>query len=82
MIIDLILNIIYSVFMRLVDGHEPLRFNVDSSVYESVHDFMAFIFFVLPIRGLIPIINTIFAIIVFRAFISFIKTIWELLPIV
>lgn len=82
MIIDFILGIIYNVFMHFVGGYDPLRFNIDSSVYESVHDFMAFIFFILPIQGFIPIIDTIFYIIVFRAIVSFIKTLWDLLPVV
>lgn len=81
MIINFILDIIYNIFMFFVDGYDPLRFNIDSSVYEAVHDFLSFIFFILPIRGLLPIIDIIFAIIFFRALISFIKTLWDVLPV-
>lgn len=81
MITDFIFGVVYNLFMFLVDGKEPLRFNVDSSVYEFVKDFIAFIFYILPIQGLKPIITIIVSIIVFRVTVSVIKTIWNLLPI-
>lgn len=77
MITELVINLIYNAFMFIVRGHEPLRFNVDSSVY----DFMAFIFFIIPVHGLRVLLSTIVSIIVFRALISFIKTVWDLLPL-
>ncbi len=81
MISDFILGLIYKIFMFAVKGKDPLRFNVDSSVYEYVKDFVAFIFYILPIHGLKPIFTIIVAIIAFRVVISVIKTIWNLLPI-
>lgn len=81
MITDFIIQLIFKIFMFFVDGKEPLRFNIDSSVYEYIKDFVAFIFYILPIEGLKPIFSIIVSIIVFRITISVIKTIWNLVPI-
>lgn len=80
MISDLIVSLIYNIFMFIVNGREPLRFNIESSVYEFIHDFMAFLFFILPIGGLKRIFSIIVSIIVFRIIIAIVKTIWDLLP--
>lgn len=81
MITGYIIDLIYKAFMFLIGGHEPLRFNVDSSVYEFIHDFIAFVFFILPVNGLSVIFSIIVAVIIFRSVDSFIKTIWDLLPL-
>lgn len=81
MISDAILELVYKIFMFAVHGKDPLRFNINSSVYEYVHDFVAFIFFILPIHGLRPIFTIIVAIIGFRIIVAVIKTFWDLLPI-
>ena len=81
MITGFIIDLIYNAFMFLIGGHEPLRFNVDSSVYEFIGDFVAFIFFILPIDGLSIIFSIIVAVTIFRSVVSFIKTIWDLLPL-
>lgn len=80
MITDCIINMIYNAFMYLLGSHEPLRFNIESTVYESIHDFLAFLFFILPINGLKVIFVIIVSVIYFRVVISVIKTVWELLP--
>lgn len=80
MITGFFIDLIYDAFMLLIGGHEPLRFNIDSSVYEFIHDFVAFVFFIIPINGLSVIFSIIVAIIIFRTVVSFIKTIWDLLP--
>lgn len=81
MITDFIIGLVFKIFMFFVDGKEPLRFNIDSSVYDYVKDFVAFIFYILPIEGIKPIIQIIISIILFRITVSVIKTLWQLLPI-
>ena len=80
MVVDYLLYLIYKAFKFVVGNHEPLRFNIDSSVYEVIHDFIAFIFFILPIDGLKVIFSIILMIIGFRIFVSLVKTLWDLLP--
>ena len=74
MITDTIIGLIYNVFMYLFGAHEPLRFNISTTVYEFIHDFVAFIFFILPMKGLQVIFSIIVAVILFRIVISIIKT--------
>jgi hypothetical protein len=81
MIGDAAVNLFYKIFMSFFGGYEPLRFNVDSSVYEAVTNFLSFIFYILPIEGLKPIITLVIAITVFRIIVSVVKTLWDLLPI-
>lgn len=80
MVVDYLISLIYKAFKFAVGNHQPLRFNIDSSVYEVIHDFVAFIFFILPINGLKPIFTIVLAIIGFRIFVSVVKTLWDLLP--
>lgn len=80
MIINAIMDLIYKAFMFLFGDCEPLRFNVSSTVYGFIHDFMAFIFFILPMEGLQTIFGIIVSIILFRVIVSLVKTLWDLLP--
>lgn len=82
MVIDAVIGLIYNVFMYLFGAHEPLRFNISTTVYEFIHDFVAFIFFILPMNGLQVIFSIIVAVIMFRITVAVIKTIWDLLPVV
>lgn len=81
MITDACINLIYNIFMALLGSYEPLTFNFDSSVYGTISNFLAFIFYILPIDGLVPIVVIVIGITVFRIVISVIKTVWDLLPI-
>lgn len=80
MISDSIIDLIYNAFMYLFGAYKPLRFNISTTVYEFIHDFMAFLFFILPMKGLQVIFGIIVAIILFRIAVSLVKTLWDLLP--
>lgn len=81
MITDIIINLIYDIFMFFLGGFEPLTFNIDTTVFRTFSDFLAFIFYILPIDGLLPIVTIFTGLMLFRIIISVIKTIWDLLPI-
>ncbi|MEE0918770.1 MAG: hypothetical protein U0L56_01900 [Lachnospiraceae bacterium] len=81
MITDMIINIIYKCFMFVLGGYTPLTFNIDVTFYRAISDFISFIFYIIPIDGLKPMITFIVAITVFRIVVSVIKTIWDLLPL-
>ena len=81
MISDAVINLVYRIFMSLVDGYEPLDFNIDTTFFDTVTDFFAFIFYILPINDLKPIIGIIVALMGFRIIVVVIKTIWDLLPV-
>ena len=81
MITDYIIDLIYKIFMFFLSGHEPLDFNIDINFVDTITDFLGFIFYVIPINGLAPIISIIVTITAFRILIAVIKTLWDLLPI-
>lgn len=80
MITDAIIGIAYNIFMFLFGGFQPLHFNFDIKLVDTVKDFLAFIFFILPMDGLLDIVPVIIIIVLFRILISFIKTVWDLIP--
>lgn len=81
MITDALINLIYNVFMFFLGGYEPLHFNLDTTIFRTFSDFFAFLFYILPIKELLPIVTIIVSIMIFRIIISVVKTIWDLLPI-
>lgn len=81
MITDAIINLIYDAFMFFLGAYEPLQFNMDTTVFRTLSDFLAFIFYIIPMYGLKPMVIIIIGIIGFRIVISVIKTIWDLLPL-
>ena len=81
MITDAMINSVYDVFMSFLGGFEPLHFNIDTSIFQTLSDFLAFIFYILPIDGLVPIVTIFAGLMMFRIVISVIKTVWDLLPI-
>lgn len=81
MITDSVISLAYDIFMFFLGGYEPLTFNIDTTVFRTFTDFLAFIFYILPVGGLMPIVTIFMGIMMFRIVISVIKTIWDLLPI-
>lgn len=81
MITDIFVTLIYDLFMFFLGGYEPLHFNIDTTVFRTFTDFLAFIFYILPINGLLPIVTIVVGITMFRVIVSLIKTVWDLLPI-
>ena len=81
MITDIFVTLIYDLFMFFLGGYEPLHFNIDTTVFKTFSDFLAFIFYILPINGLLPIVTIVVGITMFRVIIRVIKTIWGVLPI-
>lgn len=81
MIADFIINVLYNAFMFVLGGFQPFHFNFDATILQTFSDFLAFIFYILPISGLLPIVVIIISLMGFRIIISIIKTIWDLIPL-
>ena len=81
MVLDAVIDIIYRIFMHFLGGYEPLSIDIDVSFFDTLTDFFAFIFYVLPIDGLKPIVGIIIALMGFRLIIVIFKTIWDVLPV-
>ncbi len=69
------------IFMSFLGTNEPIEFNIDTTVFKTISDFLAFIFYILPIDGLLSIVSIFIGLMIFRIIISVVKTIWDLLPI-
>ena len=80
MISDLAINLIYEAFMFAMGGYQPLHFNFELTLVDTVEDFLSFIFFILPIKSMLNVLPIIIAVIGFRILIAFVTTIWRLLP--
>lgn len=81
MIADAMINSVYRIFMYFLGAYKPLDFKVDTTFFDTVTDLFAFIFYILPIYDLKPIISIIIALMGFRIIIVIIKTVWDVLPI-
>lgn len=82
MIIDGVLIILQGIVNILLAPLNVINWVVTTGISIGViSDFINIIAFVLPWKNIIPIITFIIAMFAFRAIISLIKTIWDLLPI-
>lgn len=81
MLTDAIISMFYNIFMSFLGTNEPIDFNIDTTVFKTISDFLAFIFYILPIDGLLSIVSIFIGLMIFRIIISVVKTIWDLLPI-
>lgn len=82
MIVDGILVILQGIVNILLAPIQILNWVTTTAVSIGViSDFINIIAFVLPWKNIVPIITFIIGMFAFRAIISLIKTIWELLPI-
>lgn len=81
MIVEVFLNIIFKIVNVLLSPLEVLNFVFDSSVFSTVVHYLDIVFYFIPIGNLMPIVIFIIAMFSFRAIVSLIKTIWQLLPL-
>lgn len=82
MIIDLFLGIIQVVVNILLAPLSVLNFVIDiTTKIPVVMGFIKFISYLFPWSQITPLITIIISIFAFRAVVSLIKTIWEMLPI-
>lgn len=80
MIVNAILNFVLAIFTPLI---EAVNIGVDFVLgFSYVKTFLQVVVYVLPWNNLVPLIALIIWIIGFRAVISLIKTLWELLPVI
>ena len=82
MILDAILLLFQGIINVLLAPLSVINWAVDlvSSV-PVIANFLSIVAYVLPWGNILPLISLIVGMFIFRIFISLIKTIWELLPI-
>ena len=82
MIGDFIINIVFGIVNVLLTNVSTIGWAFSLAVASPLGSILAVIYYILPISQLSPIIICIVTIFIFRAVISLIKTIWQLLPVV
>ena len=76
-IIDMLQNILSSYFAEW----EQIDILIAEKYFESVENIFAFLFYILPVQGLTSIFALFVSLMLLRIIIAFIKTIWDLLPV-
>lgn len=82
MIIDLILNLLQGILQLLLSPLELINITIDfTSNFSVINEFLSVIAYILPWNNILPLIAIVVGIVVFKAGISLIKTIWALIPV-
>ncbi len=81
MIVNKIIDILQNILSSYFADWEQIDLLVSEKYFESLENIFAFLFYVLPVQGLTSIFALIVSLVLVRISVSFIKTIWDLLPI-
>lgn len=81
MIVEFILNIIWIILKPLLDLLPTLEINVTTNTFDIFLKSIKTICYIFPMGDVIIMIGIVSSITIFRIIISFIKTVWDLLPI-
>lgn len=83
MIVDGILSVLAVVLNLLLSPLEIINISVDFvSGIGFVADFFAVIAYIIPWASLLPLFAIIASVISFKIIVSFLKTLWDILPLV
>ena len=81
MITEGLLNVLFLLLQGLLVLLPDVSWNVDSNAFDTFLDIMRFGGYFLPMGTISTIIGIIFVLTLFRIFVSYIKTIWDLIPL-
>lgn len=82
MVSEFFINLVWALVKPLIDLMPAIELNVSTESLRFFLDACSAVSYLLPMSDIIIMIGIIIAITAFRVIISFIKTIWELLPLV
>ena len=82
MIIEGLLQVIFNTVNLLLSPLDVLSFVFDSSIMNTVGEYLSIVFYFIPIGNLMPIILFIIALFGFRSLLALLKTIMQLIPFV
>lgn len=82
MVSEFLINLVWALIKPLIDLMPEIELNVSMESLRFFLDACSAVSYLLPMSDIIIMIGIIIAITAFRVIISFIKTIWELLPLV
>lgn len=82
MIIEALLNIIFSVINLLLTPFDGLNIILGSDIFNTVLEYLSVANYVLPIENFIPIIVFVISTMLLRIIITVLKTLWDILPFI
>ena len=82
MIGEFLLNIVFNIVSGFLSLLPSIDFSVDSTVFEYFLGIVRVAGYMLPMGTVSAILSLIVNLTIFRIVIAFIKTIWDLLPVV
>ena len=81
MVVEGILTVVFGVINTLLMPLNIINFVVDNTVFTTILEFINMALYLIPFRQLMPIFTFFVALMMFRIVVAFIKTIWDLLPL-
>lgn len=81
MIVNKLIDLLQGILARLFADWEQIDLLISEKYFESLENFFAFLFYILPVQGLTSIFALFVSLMFLRIIIAFIKTIWDLLPV-
>jgi hypothetical protein len=82
LIVESILGFIFGIINTILSPLGNIKWEFSANVLDGLFDALRVVFYIIPIKDLLPIIITFVALMTLRIAISLIKTIWDLLPLV
>ena len=81
MVVEGLLNVVFGLINLLLMPLNVVNFVVNAISLEPVVEFINMAMYLIPFKELMPIFVFFVSMMIFRVVVSFIKTIWDLLPI-
>ena len=81
MIMNKLIDILQNILTVYFAEWEQIDLLVSEKYFESVENIFAFLFYKAPVQGLTSIFALFVSLMLLRILIAFIKTIWDLLPV-
>lgn len=81
MIPEFFMNIVFGIVEGVFSVLPAIEWNVENAFFSTTLDLLRLACYVLPMGTIVAIIVIINALVLFRIFVSVVRTIWELLPL-
>lgn len=81
MIVEALLSVVFGVINTLLMPLNIINFVVDNAVFSTILEFINMALYLIPFKQLMPIFAFFVSLMMFRIVVAFIKTIWDLLPL-
>ncbi|MEM0174284.1 MAG: hypothetical protein QXI16_07250 [Sulfolobaceae archaeon] len=82
MVVEGLMSVVFGIVNLLLMPLNIVNLIVDSSAFTPILEFINMALYLIPFRQLMPIFSFFVGLMMFRIVIAFIKTIWDLLPLV